>query len=232
MTALQIILLVIGLVFLVGSFFVSEKLSSSDLEEMKKMSQQEIKVILDKELQSADSTIEEKIQGKLDDVIEDLERKSDKETNDKIMAISEYSDTVLNSMNKSHEEIIFMYDMLNDKQERITEIVKEMQAMESAITQMEEALDEKIEQVEEEVQRQIELTKVKEEMPTEPEISMEEALQTQLSAQEEDKTLGDNQEILSLFNEGMTEVDIAKKLGRGLGEIKLVLGLFSEGTKE
>lgn len=232
MTALQIILLVIGLVFLVGSFFVSEKLSSSDLEEMKKMSQQEIKVILDKELQSADSTIEKKIQGKLDDVIEDLERKSDKETNDKIMAISEYSDTVLNSMNKSHEEIIFMYDMLNDKQERITEIVKEMQAMESAITQMEEALDEKIEQVGEEVQRQIELTKVKEEMPTEPEISMEEALQTQLSAQEEDKTLGDNQEILSLFNEGMTEVDIAKKLGRGLGEIKLVLGLFSEGTKE
>lgn len=232
MTALQIILLVIGLVFLVGSFFVSEKLSSSDLEEMKKMSQQEIKVILDKELQSADSTIEEKIQGKLDDVIEDLERKSDKETNDKIMAISEYSDTVLNSMNKSHEEIIFMYDMLNDKQERITEIVKEMQAMESAITQMEEALDEKIEQVEEEVQRQIELTKVKEEMPSEPEISMEEALQTQLSAQEEDKTLGDNQEILSLFNEGMTEVDIAKKLGRGLGEIKLVLGLFSEGAKE
>lgn len=232
MTALQIILLVIGLVFLVGSFFVSEKLSSSDLEEMKKMSQQEIKVILDKELQSADSTIGEKIQGKLDDVIEDLERKSDKETNDKIMAISEYSDTVLNSMNKSHEEIIFMYDMLNDKQERITEIVKEMQAMESAITQMEEALDEKIEQVGEEVQRQIELTKVKEEMPTEPEISMEEALQTQLSAKEEDKTLGDNQEILSLFNEGMTEVDIAKKLGRGLGEIKLVLGLFSEGTKE
>lgn len=232
MTALQIILLVIGLVFLVGSFFVSEKLSSSDLEEMKKMSQQEIKVILDKELQSAESTIEEKIQGKLDDVIEDLERKSDKETNDKIMAISEYSDTVLNSMNKSHEEIIFMYDMLNDKQERITEIVKEMQAMESAITQMEEALDEKIEQVGEEVQRQIELTKVKEEMPTEPEISMEEALQTQLSAKEEDKTLGDNQEILSLFNEGMTEVDIAKKLGRGLGEIKLVLGLFSEGAKE
>ena len=55
MTALQIILLVIGLVFLVGSFFVSEKLSSSDLEEMKKMSQQEIKVILDKELQSADT---------------------------------------------------------------------------------------------------------------------------------------------------------------------------------
>lgn len=232
MTALQIILLVIGLVFLVGSFFVSEKLSSSDLEEMKKMSQQEIKIILDKELQNADASIEQKIQEKLDDVIEELERKSDKETNDKIMAISEYSDTVLNSMNKSHEEIIFMYDMLNDKQEKTSELTKELQIMESAVVQMEQALDDKMEQVQLEMQRQIELSQMKEETSAEPEITIEEALQTQLSGEDVMSVAGDNQEILSLYKEGMSEVDIAKKLGRGLGEIKLVLGLFSEGTKE
>ena len=231
MTALQIVLLAIGLVFLVGSFFVSEKLSSSDLEEVKKMSQQEIKIILDKELQSAADSIEQQIQNKLEDAIEDLERKSDKETNNKIMAISEYSDTVLNSMNKSHDEIVFMYDMLNDKQERVTEITKEMQLMESAISQMEQALDDKMEQVEEEIQRHIELTKMPETEEKEPELSMEAALQTQI-AEEGDKVPGDNQEILSLYKEGLSEVEIAKKLGRGLGEIKLVLGLFSEGTKE
>ena len=185
MTALQIVLLVIGLVFLVGSFFVSEKLSSSDLEEVKKMSQQEIKIILDKELLSAADSIEQQIQNKLDNALEDLERKSDKETNDKIMAIGEYSDTVLNSMNKSHEEIIFMYDMLNDKQERVTEITKEMQLMESAISQMEQALDDKMEQVEEKIQSHIELTKNPEVEEKEPEISMEEALQTQISEEKE-----------------------------------------------
>ena len=232
MTALQIVLLVIGLVFLVGSFFVSEKLSSSDLEEVKKMSQQEIKIILDKELLSAADSIEQQIQNKLDNALEDLERKSDKETNDKIMAIGEYSDTVLNSMNKSHEEIIFMYDMLNDKQERVTEITKEMQLMESAISQMEQALDDKMEQVEEKIQSHIELTKNPEVEEKEPEISMEEALQTQISEEKEDSAPGDNQEILSLYKEGLDQVEIAKKLGRGLGEIKLVLGLFSEGKKE
>ena len=232
MTALQIVLLVIGLVFLVGSFFVSEKLSSSDLEEVKKMSQQEIKIILDKELLSAADSIEQQIQNKLDNALEDLERKSDKETNDKIMAIGEYSDTVLNSMNKSHEEIIFMYDMLNDKQERVTEITKEMQLMESAISQMEQALDDKMEQVKEKIQSHIELTKNPEVEEKEPEISMEEALQTQISEEKEDSAPGDNQEILSLYKEGLDQVEIAKKLGRGLGEIKLVLGLFSEGKKE
>ena len=168
----------------------------------------------------------------MDEALEDLEQKSDRETNNKIMAISEYSDTVLNSMNKSHEEIIFMYDMLNDKQERVTEITKEMQLMESAISQMEQALDEKMLWVEQEAQRQIELTNIPDMTQKEQQITMEEALQSQLTEDEADKIAGDNREILSLYEEGYSEVEIAKKLGRGLGEIKLVLGLFSEGTRE
>ena len=52
MTGLQIAMIVIGMVCLIGSFFVSEKLSKADLEEMKKMSEQEIKVILDARMQT------------------------------------------------------------------------------------------------------------------------------------------------------------------------------------
>ena len=47
MTGLQISLLVIGIVFLVGSFFVSEKLSSSDVQEIQKLGEKEIKVLLE-----------------------------------------------------------------------------------------------------------------------------------------------------------------------------------------
>ena len=43
MTGLQIAMIMIGIVCLIGSFFVSEKLSKADLEEMKKMSDEEIK---------------------------------------------------------------------------------------------------------------------------------------------------------------------------------------------
>ena len=42
MTGLQIAMIMIGIVCLIGSFFVSEKLSKADLEEMKKMSDDEV----------------------------------------------------------------------------------------------------------------------------------------------------------------------------------------------
>lgn len=38
------------------------------------------------------------------------------------MAINEYSDTVLDSINKSHNEIMFLYSMLNDKHEELTRL--------------------------------------------------------------------------------------------------------------
>ncbi len=233
MTALQIVLLVVGLVCLVGSFLVSEKLSSSDLEEMKKMSEQELNIILEKEMQGASDTIEERLQEKLDNIMEELERKSDLETNQKIMAISEYSDTVLNSMNKSHDEIVFMYDMLGDKQERVTELTKEMQMMESTINQMEQILDEKIALIQEESKKEVQITPEEIVSQVEQIVSMEDALQEQVTNDADSSVQGDKEQILTLYQQGLSEVEIAKQLGRGLGEIKLVLGLFrSEDEKE
>ena len=74
MTGLQIAMIVIGMVCLIGSFFVSEKLSKADLEEMKKMSEQEIKVILDARMQDASAQIDEKIQDKVEDAVAQIER--------------------------------------------------------------------------------------------------------------------------------------------------------------
>ncbi len=223
MTALQIILILVGCVCLVGSFFVSEKLSSSDLEEMKKMSEQELKVLVEQKLQDASSNIDTHLQEVLDEKIQELERRSDKETNDKIMAIGEYADTVFSSMNKSHEEIVFLYDMLNDKHAKVTELTREMQAMESSIQEM-------LAELEEKMQHEIELAEVEDSASDSQEVSIIDALQSQVIEQEHHSE-GDNAEILELYKEGLSEVEIAKTLGRGLGEVKLVLGLFSEGVK-
>ncbi len=38
------------------------------------------------------------------------------------MAINEYSDTVLDSINKAHNEIMFLYSMLNDKHDELTRL--------------------------------------------------------------------------------------------------------------
>ena len=230
MTGLQIAMIMIGIVCLIGSFFVSEKLSKADLEEMKKMSDEEIKDIIDSKMQEAASQIDERLQEKVDLATAQMERSGEKETNEKIMAISEYSDTVLSSMNKSHDEIVFLYDMLNEKQERVTELMKELTLMQSAVAQMEETLDDKLLKTGVSMEEEAEVLQQENPDAIEPKQTLEEAFRTQVSSNDAglDEEPQQNEQILSLYREGMSEVDIAKQLGRGLGEIKLVLGLFGE----
>ena len=47
-------------------------------------------------------------------------------TNEKIMAVNEYSDTVLQEIHKNHEEAMFLYDMLNNKHANIKDTVSKM----------------------------------------------------------------------------------------------------------
>lgn len=233
MTGLQIAMIMIGIVCLIGSFFVSEKLSKADLEEMKKMSDEEIKDIIDSKMQEAASQIDERLQEKVDLATAQLERSGEKETNEKIMAISEYSDTVLSSMNKSHDEIVFLYDMLNEKQERVTELMKELTLMQSAVAQMEETLDDKLLKTGVSMEEDAEALQQQNTDTIEQKQTLEEAFRIQVSSNDAgvDEEPQQNEQILSLYREGMSEVDIAKQLGRGLGEIKLVLGLFGEEQK-
>lgn len=233
MTGLQIAMIMIGIVCLIGSFFVSEKLSKADLEEMKKMSDEEIKDIIDSKMQEAASQIDERLQEKVDLATAQMERSGEKETNEKIMAISEYSDTVLSSMNKSHDEIVFLYDMLNEKQERVTELMKELTLMQSAVAQMEKTLDDKLLKTGVSMEEEAEVLQQENPDAIEPKQTLEEAFRTQVSSNDVglDEEPQQNEQILSLYREGMSEVDIAKQLGRGLGEIKLVLGLFGEEQK-
>ena len=122
MTTLEITLILVGIVFLIGSFMVKDKLSKNDLDKIADMSAEELKVITEKEIKNAESAIDgmldEHIASKTDETKRDLE----KETNSKIMAINEYSDTVLGWINKSHNEIMFLYSMLNDKHEELTRL--------------------------------------------------------------------------------------------------------------
>ena len=64
MTGLEIGLLIIGIAFFVGSFFFTEKLSSSDLEAIEKLSEKEIAVLLEKQMRSASDRIERTIDEK------------------------------------------------------------------------------------------------------------------------------------------------------------------------
>ncbi len=235
MSVLEIVLLIIGLSLCIGSFFVSEKLSSTDKENLQKLTKEQIEAIIKDKMADAKVEMEDKLSETIDEAMEQLDIKTDRETTNKIMQISEYSDSVLESVDKSHKEVTFMYSMLNDKQKDTVEMTKKLSDLEDTLVALDSSIAKKLDLLRD---REIEIAEEKQKLeeakaaPVEEKepVSFTEALAEKFS---EDSSKvnkqNDNMEILTLHDEGLTEVEIAKKLGRGLGEVKFVLGLYQEG---
>ena len=58
--------------------------------------------------------------------MEKTERGLERLTNEKMTAVSEYAQTVLEDIHKNHEEVMFLYDMLNNKHENLKETATEV----------------------------------------------------------------------------------------------------------
>lgn len=138
MTGVEIILLLAGCVFMVGSFFVAEKLSPSELSRIAELSEDELAKIIDRGLENAGVKIEDAIDDQINASIDKVDRALEKETNEKIMAINEYSDTVLENINKTHNEIMFLYSMLNDKHTELTGMTAELQRLAADVRNLQE----------------------------------------------------------------------------------------------
>ena len=235
MTALEITLIVIGVVFLVGSFFVSDKLSQKDVDQIAKMSEEELRVILDRQLEKAKTEIQNAIETGIDETTEETKRALEKETNDKINGISEYSDTVLESINKSHNEIMFLYSMLNAKHKDLTDLAANLQKLTANLHDVEQQMTEKTLRAQARLQQPepiiVKPAKVqKKEIPVEKKVKSE-SIKKAVEVKKKPETdteineKNDNDAILRLHAEGKSDVEIAKLLDRGLGEVRLVIGL-------
>ncbi len=219
MTGIEIVLIIIGIVFLLGSFLVSDRLSQKDIDQISKLSEDELRMIIQKQLGNADAKVEETIDNKMDDAMELSERAMEKLSNEKIMAISEYSDTVLDSMDKTHNEIMFLYSMLNDKHKELTDLAGELSRFSAQMKATEDAALQKLADAAE---------KLEEEVTVPQDVDSERALAEAVKQQTGDTERNHNEDILFLHSMGKTDVEIAKQLGLGLGEVKLVIGLYKE----
>ena len=243
MVALEICLVLIGIVIMIGSFFVTEKLSKKELDEISEMSQKEIKLIVDKELNQATDTAKVKLEDELSEIVDRLERESDKETNLKIQNISEYSDTVLEDINKTHNEVMFLYNMLGDKHKELVafsnELQKKADKIQSDMNHLEElhrkqrekeaaereakALQEKAKAADEEKVMQ-DIIKAEEILAASKNLKPKHTVVDSDAKLQTEEELN-NAQILRLHRQGMRDVDIAKELGLGLGVVSLVIGL-------
>jgi uncharacterized protein YneF (UPF0154 family) len=243
MTVIEITLIIISIIFLIGSFLVQEKLSQKDIDQITRMSEAQLRVIVENQLKGADSKVEEMIGVEVEEQIATIRRAMEKLSNEKIMAINEYSDTVLESMNKTHNEIMFLYSMLNDKHKELTDLAGQLDEIPRQIHGQEKEAMERLN-----AQISVVEQKVKEAAPLQEKELLEAAASNNAAGSTASGSTASggktskkratsslveknhNDDILFLHDAGKTDVEIAKDLGLGLGEVKLVIGLFKEGN--
>lgn len=246
MTTIEIILLLVGCVFMIGSFFISEKLSSSELNKIAELSEDELKKIIGREVNNAGTQMDDVIEQKIEEAGEQAERAMEKESNEQIMQIHEYSETVMESMKKTHDEIMFLYSMLNDKHTEMTSMTGDLQRLAADIRNLQENMSAKASTttgkpaVESYVAKQLATKQKAAVQPApetisaqpEPKAQVKNIQETQEPKQETagpetaDAQGMSNDMILKLYEQGLSKVEIAKQLGRGLGEVNLVIELY------
>ena len=280
MNVTEVIVLILGILVFILSYLLPAGKKDKSREDVP-FREEEMKEIFEKEVAEAKSQIQDIVDETITYSMEKTERSMERLTNEKIMAVNEYSDTVLEQINKNHKEAVFLYDMLNDKHQNLKETVseatktvtevkqtvKEAEAIPERIPLQEypdaedivratmEIMAEKEEMTEENETAFVPITQlVSEEKPVrkrtrkakviEPVASEDvpdspdaDAVKTEKKKKAEKVDVStiaapgrggrnSNERILELHKAGKSNMAIAKELGLGIGEVKLVIDLF------
>lgn len=256
MGILEIVLLVIGLIIFTLSFIIPEKREHSTKEE-NKVAEKLVRELVNDQLSTVSLQMENIFDEKNEENMERLERRMERLSNEKILAVGEYSDTVLGDIKKSHDEVVFLYDMLNSKHKSLNELLdkvdqasiewnRKMERKDSTEIEVGEQSDPK-EPVFAPLQPKfVEIKKIENQLrgatskvddktsgksigKNLKQVSNKATKQNNVAIQFSKKsTIGQNsnERILQLHKEGKSNMVIAKELGLGIGEVKLVIDLF------
>lgn len=215
MTLFETLLILIGVGILIFSCFLvdnnANKVESATPENIKSQ-------------MAAIEEVRNKIGPVLDnfaeDTIEKTEEQLDKISNEKIIAVHEYSNQVLEKINQNHEEVVFLYNMLNEKENELKSIMKEVDYSKNNL------LKNEINQL---GKYNISNTSFKQEEIQTSNISQFSSNDTffdELDKIDYENESNYNKKILELYSQGKSILEISKTLKIGQGEIKLVLDLY------
>lgn len=234
MTMLEIVLLLIGIICIAVSFMFSVKLDGPEKtqstgtklsDNQKEDIRRQITSVFNEQTARITQTVEDRTR-------DELERLS----NQKIKEFAEYSDTVLGEINKSHNEVMFLYDMLNEKSKEVHNNIRDMQkaadkqkasiGAERGFHAVKDNTDPDKNHMEEaallynaEISAAVDVNKA---------VSVSQDENIQAGGIEAGDSKRDN--VLKLYKQGKSVIEIAKTLGIGVGEVRLVIDLF-KGTK-
>ncbi len=243
MTGIEVILLIVGAIIFAASFIFTSKSDTPQNAEIR---------LNDKQKEDIKNQIMTVFDEQMENLSEQTEIKLDKLSNEKIMEMNDYSETILGEINRNHNEVMFLYDMLNEKKKEINNTVRDLNVVKKEIkeetkqprqkTRQETVLDQ-LDAVSESVADETvadvsafdEQPKKKKAGNAKTAASRARNTVKKETEREDNKDItvfengNNNEKILEMSRAGKSNMEIAKTLGIGTGEVKLVVDLFKGG---
>jgi len=250
MEAVEIIMLLCGIAFLVLSFFVGNEKTSQHQE------------VADADLFSAEKVseikknLEASIEETADDLLEDAKNKLASASNETIISVDDFSRQTLERINHNHEEVVFMYNMLQNKEEELKKSLEDIRKACDKLEKKKDAIknDSLLVVPGEsgiEIARKKAATKSVQEKQSDPKNVEKKTTKNSTRRNGKDSvtqkqtsanailpdTLGETSEItednktakiLELYQNKKSVLEISKTLGLGQGEVKLVIDLYGK----
>ncbi len=223
MSAAEIILLILGFMSICISFFVGKKEKDSELSETAEYQSRDIWT--EKEEAMVREQIESILSEERENVIAETTDQLNRKSNEKIMEFDEFSAQLMEKINHNHEEVVFMYNMLNEKDKEIKEATAKRGQAEkpSGIAAVEQANKQASREA---GKKPAKSAAVKAEKPKPASGTKPQAVRPETVKDEklEDDSL--NKKIIQMYKQGKSVLEISKELDIGQGEVKLMISLY------
>lgn len=233
MMGFDIAVLAGGAILIIISFFLVDKKNKDLIELTPEEKKEKIEEILAEFKPQAQQTMEEMSSTCIEDTKEELERL----TNEKILAINEFGEQLLTKIESSHEEVVFLYDMMMKKEEEMKSTLNRMEVLrkenQTFIDKIMELRNAKMKVMGTKTEPIKENIKI---VTPEPSLTITvppatekiEVIDTDLQDDNDEEELPENikRQILELHERNFSIREISRRLSVGQGEVKLFIDLY------
>ena len=228
MTVIQILLLIAGAVIFALGFIIPEGKNGGSTADYGKAGEEygkKLKEITDTELKEASRRVRDIIDEEVSLAHDTSARSLEKLTNEKIMAINDYGKTVTDEIERNHKEVVFMYDMLNDKTTDLKNTIRKYENLEKKTPEKKKAAPKS------EGDGSIHIPKM---FAAPRDDKAKDGKDDPSSKGSSSSAVNGSygKDIIALHKEGVSDIDIAKKLGIGVGEVRLAISLNDTGDAD
>ncbi len=214
MTPLVIILILIGAGIILVSCFLADNSTGKGEIYSSLVGQRELTITeienIKKKVETIISEITEESVAKTEDSLSQL-------SNEKIIAVNDFSNQVIEKISQNHEEVVFLYNMLNEKESELKDTIKSIDKAKKQVTKADK--------------KELPNHKLKGNAAAIHKSPVHNPVAEAGNINENNKAdimNNHNQKILEMDSQGFSVIDISKTLELGQGEVKLVIDLYKD----